>query len=979
MWIDKLKNNDRQGGGVRAVASEYERMTRLCALFEKAIMASAPGVPRMTGLGGYLNYLRDVNKDPSCPKNIHKLNEALCSLQQTDSEYGSLGDYRNYLSHGGIEPTDRDTENIFKELLDANWLLFKEFVDEEHIELTPEGIQYNGAITSELVCIDENEIIWYFQEGTNTKALFYSSSGGVKKVDRCNDSLGPGSVFRAMKPPAEDGETKALKDYLNRIKIDLDAFKEKNSIIQQIEVSSEKFGLEWERAVSDGSERRLDIFCLSRTGERLWGNNGIRYGYKEFLKSLVNWDVSISRMRSRIRDLQALKRAEDWEDFEKGSELEIPPRVTPNFQMLDRTKINSNEFVDQIDESSTLIPVNTQIYFVSGEAGVGKTYNLLQLTSRRFSELENEPSNPQKGDRPAFLYVSCSGSGYRGLEAIINNEIINTRNLNFDTALSLVRAGLLVIIVDGFDELITDSSYNDALSVLMPVLQKIGGHGTIIVSARSAYQANQYQESLNKNDGLTINIDHNFVEINRWTVEDVKCIAQANPAWSRFENLSTGDLSLLGIPYFAKSFHLYALMSMNSGVAETSYTDLRGLLIDEYLKRERRKIDTDIRLQRPVKTTDLRAVFTEVAGLMIEQSSKSIGYDDFQLACATALSLNDFKGKNRDLISRLSVLCGIKVSIDGGVDDEKNFAFTHDVFYEYFVGKNLVEIMKSGNTSIICDILSKEIYGEGSIRIISEAITDVEEVLLTVFEFRKENQTLRENVAAVFEAAINTGQSIYSCSFDGYEFTKLNLDKYSGKDLWFSRCSFQKLEIDGRASHPSITICNSTIRDFEVHGLRAEFLSLNRTTIGQLTFLDGPYKGIYNSTIQILETLEANGVQGLTSEIEELKSRVESESSSFAHDILERLSVRRDSTYVVQADSKVPGEGASGWMPRRNDSLWADLTDALLNFGLAEKKTIDSSGPSKWRVTFRVQPALVNNESSDRDDIKKFWRSLNRT
>ena len=61
-----------------------------------------------------------------------------------------------------------------------------------------------------------------------------------------------------------------------------------------------------------------------------------------------------------------------------------------------------------------------------------------------------------------------------------------------DAIATLVRAGLLVPIVDGFDELLGTAGYSGAFSSLQSLLVQLEGLGAVVVSARSSFSTKEF-------------------------------------------------------------------------------------------------------------------------------------------------------------------------------------------------------------------------------------------------------------------------------------------------------------------------------------------------------------------------------------------------------------------------------------------------------------------------------------------------------
>jgi hypothetical protein len=91
--------------------------------------------------------------------------------------------------------------------------------------------------------------------------------------------------------------------------------------------------------------------------------------------------------------------------------------------------------------------------------------------------------------------VSSTGRTLASLEDAVNGALNITKLLSSQSARVLCRHGLLVLVVDGFDELLGSSGYENALGSLEPWFRELGGKGAVVASARSSYYLTQYQRS----------------------------------------------------------------------------------------------------------------------------------------------------------------------------------------------------------------------------------------------------------------------------------------------------------------------------------------------------------------------------------------------------------------------------------------------------------------------------------------------------
>ena len=87
-----------------------------------------------------------------------------------------------------------------------------------------------------------------------------------------------------------------------------------------------------------------------------------------------------------------------------------------------------------------------------------------------------------------YLYVSAQARALSNLRDAFAGETQDLRAaFTRDAIGALTRRGLLVPIIDGFDEMLGAAGYGDAFSSLQQFLAELAGGGVIVVSARSSF------------------------------------------------------------------------------------------------------------------------------------------------------------------------------------------------------------------------------------------------------------------------------------------------------------------------------------------------------------------------------------------------------------------------------------------------------------------------------------------------------------
>ena len=208
-------------------------------------------------------------------------------------------------------------------------------------------------------------------------------------------------------------------------------------------------------------------------------------------------------------------------------------------------------------------------------------------------------------------------------------------------------------------------------------------------------------------------------------------------------------------------------------------------------------------------------------------------------------------------------------------------------------------------------------------------------------------------------------------------FDALDLTTVKDERVTLQRCRIDRLVV--RASRVrTLELADCTIGSLEFYSdsSTATISASGSVQIDELS-LRAPNGSVVNfvtNRLEVLTTLrQTAGVQGLDHRIAELQNVTASPLQGFAEEILLKLDARQRWTYVIEARSRTPGDGAERWMPVPTDSRWADLTDAFEASGLASVRSIEAQGPPKVRVSLTYPPAVIMEREALIDEITWFW------
>lgn len=371
-----------------------------------------------------------------------------------------------------------------------------------------------------------------------------------------------------------------------------------------------------------------------------------------------------------------------------ASEALIESGLHPVSEMLTPGRLS-----DLADEARQHSNGLTRLFFLKGDAGAGKTTLLREATA-----LQAERYLAGESDF-LFFYVPAQGRELSNLRDAFSGELHDLRAaFTRDAVATLTRAGVLVPIVDGFDELLGTAGYGGAFSSLQTLLRELDALGTLMVSARSAFYDIEF---LGRSQGRPSETDMGIttVELMPWSDEQLREYltrdrdgGDAGRPLEVLGELSTEDRELLRRPFFASQFETFLKESGDLA----SDGDLFEHLITAYINREARKIvnaNGD-----PVLPPDgHRYLFELAVGEMWENEGRQLSADD--LMTITELVSEKF-GLDADqaaqLRAKVTSYAGFRPR-GGRHQSQAKFAFEHEVYFDHFLASAIHRLLQESH------------------------------------------------------------------------------------------------------------------------------------------------------------------------------------------------------------------------------------------------------------------------------------------
>lgn len=346
---------------------------------------------------------------------------------------------------------------------------------------------------------------------------------------------------------------------------------------------------------------------------------------------------------------------------------------------------------DLLDEEAD----TTRVIMVTGGAGAGKTCVLRELVRRQAEAyLSGRTSR-------LLLYVNAQGRSLARLHEALATELQDLKvGLTYHSVAVLSQLGVLAPVIDGFDELLGVSGYDDAFSSLATFLEQLRGEGQILASARSTYYEEEFLDRAGRASATgDQDWSHVPVSIQEWSDDDRRTYLDKwveEKRWPRskaeafrrrvtiaFKGDRNADLASKPL-FFARVVDL-----LQHDPSFSSGDDLLHTLVREYSSRELEDKLLD-RHSQPLLTTDqFRDLLQELAEEMWNQETR--GLDTGSIRFIAEYFVHVHAGlpetAKQVIVERLPAMAFLGLhdapAARGGI------AFEHELFFFYFLARTI--------------------------------------------------------------------------------------------------------------------------------------------------------------------------------------------------------------------------------------------------------------------------------------------------
>ncbi|MFB7764245.1 NACHT domain-containing protein [Streptomyces xiamenensis] len=824
-----------------------------------------------------------------CLRHVSEVADSINTVIRKETET-PLKPARNSVCHGGPGSEDID-EAILYRTVDRNAELIVQVYEHGHVaKLTPYFRMIDGVLAA-------------LHSFSGTAATYWPRRGEARDV------ADPGVVDALRKLKFERGDP-LFDNFGQDIARDLKGFAERDSVHVLISPPA-PIAVSWERRSSDGPVERVDRFTIGADHSRKWQTESGEKPYKEFLADVCNWPLLKRRLLAELDEQVSAEKQISKELFPNLQQS--APHVPTMVQFDDdyqgpRTELSITEACKQVTQGVNAYRGSTNLITLTGEAGAGKTHSLLQFARESLAA----------GDSldPVAIYISSSKTSANSLDKLITERVAGTRILDRESVFALCRAGLAILVIDGFDEMLGFRTYDEPLKGLQQILDPLRNRGAVILSARASYSEARLRKSLTEHPVKETNHRLTTMRLQPWRREQLLQLADQLSSDS-----DAGEVPeirrLLTTPFFCLAYIAWS-QSQPRG-------DFLQFVVDNYLERELSKHTGDNGAE-VFSQEDLSAIFCEVAEMTARTVTAEVDEPDLVFAAEVALGRGLDEKEQRRLVS----LCGMSAEWS---EHETSFSFTHLAIAEHFLARQIVRAPFKRSIALLSDV----------------AISALCAQLVTSMWPEDEKKGTIQTLVAELQTKVSTSKSLDECRSAmtslGELWARIYGDMEGSRTV--SRIIVERIELNGSGT---VTLDQAHVKHLVVGpGVNVRLtnsqvnqLDLSRTSGNPL---------LENSHEQVSEMLTQGGLATTPRQIRELLGLPEepvdeSEIDAFFREKITNARV----AIVVDRNYNPPDEDVRMKWTREHGDRWQVFAKRMVAEGKLIEEMVNAAGPKKRRL-----------------------------
>ena len=432
----------------------------------------------------------------------------------------------------------------------------------------------------------------------------------------------------------------------------------------------------------------IQLQLFEKDGKLAVRYEGKEYGYEEFLADgLAHLDLFAKRI------LQ-------YDDAEEES-LYVDPNavlIRVNGQQQGKAK---DVLQEECDNPAWL---GARIVFVTADAGHGKSFLLRQFQREQARKYQEKKTNY------LFWHIDLHGRELVRLNEAIMYELgaLRLSGLYYNSIITLIKNGLIILGIDGFDELAAEKGGDVALGSLTNLVTELGGDGILVAASRRTFFNTQdyIQRAGLMNQRVNSDCEFNEIRLQNWG--EKQCVDYLNcyypDAQQEYNNLKGLFLSSANHPLLERPFLFTKIVKFAYGDDKTPYefvshgggNDLDSInnIIGAFVRREVTKWSTTEKdTGKPYLDFDQHMrLLSEVANEMWIEQKDNISIDT--IAFILTILFDEWK-TDVSLRPRITKMAESHALLPISSAGDRYRRFDHEEFRNFFLALALYKIIKN--------------------------------------------------------------------------------------------------------------------------------------------------------------------------------------------------------------------------------------------------------------------------------------------
>lgn len=681
---------------------------------------------------------------------------------------------------------------------------------------------------------------------------------------------------------------------------------------------------------------------------------------------------------------------------ERRSNTEI--FIDSDSTLFTNSKIENGTGLKLLDfECKTKLPFCTKISFITADAGHGKTVLLQEYQKTQAEAYLSRQSNF------IFWHIDLQGRDLVRLNEAIVYDLGELRlggsNLYFASILTLIKRGLLVLAIDGFDELAAEIGGSTALGALASLVASLDGHGIIIAASRRAFFNTQdYVKRTKMLQGkISSTCEFHELRISNWEKkENLEYLSYYYPNKDEVYANILNELHDPNHPIFARPYLFTKIIKIASDSNSDPNKILAGIdnkkeginvVVEAFLKREVIKWkERDKETGNPYLTFEQHMVLlSTIAHELWENQADAISLENIHLILSILVDEWQIEERLKPLINRM--VESHALLIPDSINDNYR-RFEHIEFKNFFISKALKQLLDVAINNNSINPLKRFLYlsqMQDSVALyLSNELNEYDpykviEILLTVLKDEWKPTFLQTNIGTLipylldgkdlgrmitikqkvnFSSLIFEGRMLKNIRLENSNFLNISFRDTILTDVVFNNCTFTEIKIlyESKNLFTNVSIINSEI---------SHIVMQNK---------EGVRIPEYSPT-SISKILKSLNVSVKNSEPESDFDK--QEDSSLKKAIKRFLAKFNSATYIFESSIK-----NEPFYSRDRDLILETIIPLLEENGIIESKDTKRSkqaSTNAWRLVEPDISLILKGEDDKKSRYFDFWEKINTT